>query len=62
MVSTIVASRLAARRSAPAARAGAVTRRNFTALRHSGTWLVVASGFFQRAEAPTTPPATPATP
>jgi lipooligosaccharide transport system permease protein len=49
MMSTLVASRLAARRSAPAVRAGAVTLRNFIALRHSGTWLVVVSGFFEPA-------------
>lgn len=49
MVSTFVLPRLAARRSTPAGRAGAVTLRNFTALRHSGTWLVVVSGFFEPA-------------
>ena len=47
MMSTLVLPRLANRTSGPAARASSVTSRNLVALRHSGYWLVVISGFFE---------------
>ncbi len=47
MVTTLVLPRLANRTTGPAVRAGSVTSRNFVALRHSGYWLVVISGFFE---------------
>jgi lipooligosaccharide transport system permease protein len=42
-----VLPRLARRRSAALGRIGAVTSRNFVAVRHSGYWLVVVSGFLE---------------
>jgi lipooligosaccharide transport system permease protein len=45
MVTTVMLPRLIARGSA--ARIGAVTSRNLVAVRHSGYWLVVISGFFE---------------
>ncbi len=47
MVSTLALPRLATRAWRPTDRVGAVTGRNFVAIRHSSYWLVVASGFFE---------------
>jgi lipooligosaccharide transport system permease protein len=47
MVTTVVLPRLVARTQGSAARIGAVTSRNLVAVRHSGYWLVVISGFFE---------------
>jgi lipooligosaccharide transport system permease protein len=50
MVTTLVLPRLAAKapsRWAPAQRVGAVTSRNFVAVRHHAYWLVVISGFLE---------------
>jgi lipooligosaccharide transport system permease protein len=47
MVSTFVLPRVASRTNRPVERAASVTLRNLTALRHSGTWLVIISGFFE---------------
>jgi lipooligosaccharide transport system permease protein len=47
MVTTLVAQRVVARTGGLAARVGAVTARNLVAIRHSGYWLVVISGFFE---------------
>lgn len=43
----MVLPRLIARTQSSAARIGAVTSRNLVAVRHSGYWLVVISGFFE---------------
>jgi lipooligosaccharide transport system permease protein len=51
MVTTYVATQIArgSRRGGPAARVAAVTGRNLVAVRHSGYWLVVVSGFLEPA-------------
>jgi len=47
MVTTLTLPRLIARTQGSAARIGAVTARDLTAVRHSGYWLVVISGFLE---------------
>jgi len=47
MVTELVLPRLLARTQGSLARVGAVTSRNLYAIRHSGYWLVVISGFFE---------------
>lgn len=47
MLSTMALPRVAARPSSAVGRTVAVTTRNLYAIRHSGYWLVVASGFFE---------------
>jgi lipooligosaccharide transport system permease protein len=47
MITTVVAPRLAARAQGSLGRVAAVTGRNLIAIRHSGYWLVVASGFLE---------------
>jgi lipooligosaccharide transport system permease protein len=47
MVTTLAIPRLVGPTSGPMARTSAVTSRNLVALRHSGYWLVVISGFFE---------------
>jgi lipooligosaccharide transport system permease protein len=47
MVTTFAAPRLAARGSSTVGRVSAVTIRDLTAVRHSGYWLVVVSGFLE---------------
>jgi lipooligosaccharide transport system permease protein len=47
MVTTMVLPRLLERHGRPVVRVAAVTTRNLIAIRHSGYWLVVVSGFFE---------------
>jgi lipooligosaccharide transport system permease protein len=47
MVTTLALPRVLARNEVSLARVGAVTARNLVALRNSGYWLVVISGFFE---------------
>jgi lipooligosaccharide transport system permease protein len=47
VVTALALPRLLARTQGSAARIGAVTSRNLFAVRHSGYWLVVISGFFE---------------
>ena len=47
MVTALALPRILARRQQQAERVAAVTTRNLMAIRHSGYWLVVISGFFE---------------
>jgi Nod factor-specific ABC transporter NodJ protein len=47
VVTTLALPRILARSHAGLGRVGAVTSRNFAAVRHSGYWMVVVSGFFE---------------